>query len=65
MNQAKLSTGGAASLLQERVADPPADSSPTGDSVMRVDRGPSAGGEIWALSCASLMMKNTETWYVN
>lgn len=45
MNQAKLSTGGAASLLQVRVTELPSDTSPTGKTVMEVKRGPSGEHE--------------------
>lgn len=45
LNHAKLSTGGAASLLQVRVTDPPSGTSPAGKTVMEVERGPSGGEE--------------------
>lgn len=45
LNQAKLSTGGAASLEQVRVTEPPSDTSPAGKSVMMVERGASVQKE--------------------
>lgn len=45
LNHAKLSTGGAASLVQVKVAEPPSDTSPAGKSVMEVERGASTGEE--------------------
>lgn len=43
LNHAKLSAGGAASLLQVRVTDPPSVASPAGKTVMEVKWGASAG----------------------
>lgn len=45
LNHAKLSTGGAASLLQVRVTELPSGNSPTGKTVMEEERGPSAEKE--------------------
>lgn len=42
LNHAKLSAGGAASLLQVRVTDPPSVTSPAGKTVMEVKWGASA-----------------------
>lgn len=43
LNHAKLSAGGAASLLQVRVTDPASVTSPAGKTVMEVKWGASAG----------------------
>lgn len=43
LNHAKLPAGGAASVLQVRVTDPPSVTSPAGKSVMEVKWGASAG----------------------
>lgn len=43
LNHAKLSTGGAASLLHVRVTDPPSETSATGKTPMEVELGPSGG----------------------
>lgn len=45
LNHAKLSTGGAASLVQVRVTEAPSDTSPVGKSAMEVERGASMGEE--------------------
>lgn len=66
LNQAKLSAGGAASLLQVRVTEPPSVTSPPGKTDMEVEWGASAvrgeKKEVWSLCREKLKETGSRTF---